>query len=284
MFAKGLLKVEENRGIPFDKVVEVVRPHRDLSRITVISDPGGLERSSSSDAIHRFGRTDRVLCQCASSAAKYDLSLFLTDADDEIWLEVEYCTDLFDEGTIQRLLGHYQQLLQGIVANPMQPINQLPLLTEPERHQLVVEWNDTARTYPTEPCLHELFEEQAERTPTAVAVVYGDQQLTYRELNTRANRLAHSLRDLGVGPETLVGICVERSVELVVGLLGILKAGGAYVPLDPEYPAERLAFMVADSDVARDLDGAAPSASAIGLGGSCDLPGPGRELVARDFR
>ena len=158
-----------------------------------------------------------------------------------------YDTDLFDEGTIRRMAGHYQRLLEGIVADPGQPISQLPLLTEDERHQMLVEWNDTARGYPADRCVHQLFEEQVGRTPEAVAVVFENQQLTYRELNARSNQLAHYLRDLGVGPEMLVGICLERSLEMVVGLLGILKAGGAYVPLDPEYPAERLAFLLRDS-------------------------------------
>ncbi len=114
---------------------------------------------------------------------------------------------------------------------------------ETEKHQLLVEWNETTRDYPKDNCLHQLFEEQVERTPEAVAVIFRDQQLTYRELNRRANQLAHYLRTLGIGPEVLVGICMERSVEMVVGLLGILKAGGAYVPLDPQYPEQWLAFL-----------------------------------------
>ncbi|MBI4524484.1 MAG: amino acid adenylation domain-containing protein [Deltaproteobacteria bacterium] len=145
------------------------------------------------------------------------------------------------------MLGHFHTLLKGIVANPEQRLSDLPLLTEPERHQLLVEWNDTDRDYPRDKCIHQLFESQVERTPEAVAVVFEDQQLTYKELNRRANQLAHYLRKLGVGPEVLVGICLDRSLEMVVGLLGILKAGGAYVPLDPEYPKERLEFMLGDT-------------------------------------
>ena len=123
----------------------------------------------------------------------------------------------------------------------------MELLSEGEREQIVVGWNNTQAEYPREKCLHELFEEQVERSPEAVAVVYEGERLTYRELNERANQLGHYLRELGVGPEVLVGICVERSLEMVVGLLGILKAGGAYVPLDPEYPKERLSYMVKDA-------------------------------------
>ena len=126
-------------------------------------------------------------------------------------------------------------------------MSELPLLTDGERRQLLVEWNDTAADYPRDQCIHQLFETQAARTPEAVAVVFEDRQLTYAELNARANQLAHYLRELGVGPEVLVGICVERSLEMVVGLLGILKAGGAYVPLDPDYPPERLAFLLQDT-------------------------------------
>src|SRR5208337_3327610 len=158
-----------------------------------------------------------------AGAAKYDLSLYLTDAGDEIWLEVEYCTDLFDEGTIRRMAGHYQRLLEGIVADPGQPITQLPLLTEDERQQMLVQWNDTARGYPADRCVHQLFEEQVGRTPEAVAVVFENQQLTYRELNARSNQLARHLRSLGVGPEVLVGLYLERSLEMVFGLMGVLK-------------------------------------------------------------
>jgi surfactin family lipopeptide synthetase C len=145
---------------------------------------------------------------------------------------------------------HLQSVLQGIVADPDQRLLDLPLLTEAERHQLLVAWNDTQADCAKESCIHELFEAQVAQTPEAVAVVCGESQLSYRELNTRANQLAHYLGALGVGPEVRVGICLERSLELAVGLLGILKAGGAYVPLDPSYPRERLTFMLADAGAA----------------------------------
>ncbi len=201
----------------------------------------------------------------------------------------QYNSDLFDESTIERMGEHFRTLLEGIVENPEQRISDIPILSEAERHQLLAEWNDTETEYPADKCIHELFEAQVERTPDAVAIVFPstlrpfdklrtpqaqdtassghrklrtpqaqdttgtgqaeDQQITYRELNRRANQLAHYLQKLGVKPEVLVGICIERSVEMIVGLLGILKAGGAYVPLDPEYPRERLAFMLEDSQV-----------------------------------
>ena len=163
---------------------------------------------------------------------------------------MEYATDLFDRETIERLAGNFKTLLEGVAADAERPISELPLLSEAERRQLLEEWNATEAEYPREKCLHELFEEQVERTPDAAAVAFEEQSLTYRELDRRANRLARRLQTLGVGPEARVGICVERSLEMVVGLLGILKAGGAYVPLDPSYPAERLRFMLDDSGAA----------------------------------
>ncbi len=156
---------------------------------------------------------------------------------------IVYPRDLFDQALIGGMVGHLQTLMEAVAATPEQPIKTLPLLSAAERHQLLVEWNDTRTDYPTDKCIHQLFEEQVERTPHAIAVVFEDQHLTCTELNTRANQLAHHLRSLGVGPDVRVGICVERSLEMVVGLLGILKAGGAYVPLDSAYPRRRLAFM-----------------------------------------
>ncbi|HKX26134.1 MAG TPA: amino acid adenylation domain-containing protein, partial [Blastocatellia bacterium] len=158
-----------------------------------------------------------------------------------------YATDLFDRATIERFAGNFKTLLEAVVVEADRPISELPLLRESERRLLLREWNETAMDYPKEQPAHRLFEEQAERAPEAVAVVSEDRQLTYAELNRRANRLAQYLRTLGVGPEVRVGICLERSLEMIVGLLGILKAGGAYVPLDPAYPAERLTYLLEDS-------------------------------------
>jgi amino acid adenylation domain-containing protein/non-ribosomal peptide synthase protein (TIGR01720 family) len=165
----------------------------------------------------------------------------------QLSLHLKYDCQRFDDATIARMAGHFQTLLEGIVANPQQQVSQLPLLTLRERHQLLVEWNNTTKEYPQDKCIHQLFEEQVELTPEAVAVVFEDKQLTYLQLNQRANKIAHHLKTLGVGPEVLVGLCVERSLEMIVGLLGILKAGGAYVPLDPAYPKDRLSHMLLDS-------------------------------------
>jgi amino acid adenylation domain-containing protein/non-ribosomal peptide synthase protein (TIGR01720 family) len=184
----------------------------------------------------------------AIEQTNYPLTLVVVPGE-QLLVKISYDTSRFDDAVITRLLGHFQTLLEGIVAEPEERIWQLPMLTQPEQQQLLIEWNDTEVDYPLDKCIHQLFEEQVERTPDAVAVVFENQQLTYHELNCRANQLANYLQTLGVKPDVLVGICVERSLEMVVGLLGILKAGGAYVPLDPEYPIERLSFMLEDAGV-----------------------------------
>jgi amino acid adenylation domain-containing protein/non-ribosomal peptide synthase protein (TIGR01720 family) len=168
---------------------------------------------------------------------------------EQVSVNISYDQSRFDADSITRMLGHFQMLLEGMVSSPEQPIAKLPLLTPSEQQQLLVNWNDTQADYPCELCIHQLFEQQVEKTPDAIAVVFAEQQLTYRELNQSANQLAHYLQTLGVKPEVLVGICVERNLDMVIGMLGILKAGGAYVPLDPNYPQERLAVMLADSQV-----------------------------------
>jgi amino acid adenylation domain-containing protein/non-ribosomal peptide synthase protein (TIGR01720 family) len=177
----------------------------------------------------------------------YPLTVVAIPAE-ALWLQALYDRRRFDEDSIERLLGHLQTLLESIAADPSQTLAELRLLTQREREQVLIEWNQqTARAYPLDLCLHEMFEAQVERTSEQIAAVHIDEELTYRELNARANKLARHLRKLGVGPETRVGVLMERSLELLVGLLGVLKAGGAYVPLDPEYPQERLAFMLEDS-------------------------------------
>ena len=178
-----------------------------------------------------------------------DLTLEMAESKSLLFGVFKYNTDLFDGSMIKRMAGHLQNLLSAIVENNQQTVAELPLLSAAERHRLLVEWNKTDSEYPQNKCIHQLFESQVEKTPEAVAVVFENQQLTYQQLNQKANQLAHHLQSLGVEPEVLVGICIERSLKMVVGLLGILKAGGAYVPLDPNYPAERLSYMLADSGV-----------------------------------
>jgi amino acid adenylation domain-containing protein len=185
-----------------------------------------------------------------NKTSKFDLSLYLFDTAEGLNGWFEYSTALFDAATIRRMVGHFQTLLESIIANPSQRISNLPILTAAERHNLLVKWNDTKTDYPDDQGVHQLFEAQVEATPDAVAVVFQNEQLTYRQLNERANQLAHYLQKLGVAPNSLVGICVERSLDMVIALLGILKAGFAYVPLDPAYPSSRIAFMLEDAQVA----------------------------------
>jgi amino acid adenylation domain-containing protein len=249
-----------HQDLPFEKLVEEFQPERSLSHNPLFQVMFTLDTFSVSDKPAAPDQTVADAAQPQPDAAgsitpvvhgtsKFDLSLWLTDAGETMMGGLEYSTDLFDVQTVTNMIGHLQTLLEGIAANPSQRISDLPLLTEPERRRLLFEWNDTAAEYPDDQCLHQLFEARAERDPDAPAIVFGGERLSYRELNERANRLAHRLRRIGVGPDNLVGIAAERSLEMIVGLLGILKAGGAFVPLDPSYPKERLAFMLEDSRV-----------------------------------
>ena len=251
-FASLLKRVREtalgayaNQDIPFEKLVEELQPPRDPGRpplfqvmLVLLNDMKtnwSLPGLSVQDEEVELGRE------------KSDLTVEFRERGEELQGKISYRKDLFDAGMIQRMAGHLQVLLQGMVAHGEMGIEEQELLTGWERNQLLCDWNDTAVEFPPDWCMHELFEEQAEKMPEAVAVAHEDSVLTYGELNRRANRLAHYLRSLGVVPDARVGICVERSLEMIVGLLGVLKAGGAYVPLDPAYPAERLRYMVEDS-------------------------------------
>ncbi|MBW4649608.1 MAG: amino acid adenylation domain-containing protein [Kastovskya adunca ATA6-11-RM4] len=253
-FRKLLRRVREvtlgayaHQDLPFEKLVEELQPERNLSYTPLFQVMFVMQDNVSMSALDLSGLTWNAL-DIDNDTTKFDLTLRVTEVGGRLVGTLEYSTDLFDANTITRMTGHLQTLLEGIVTNPDQSLSTLPLLTSAEQQQLL-EWNQTQADYPTDRRIHQLFEAQVERTPDAVAVVFEDQQLTYRELNQRANQLAHYLRGLGVKPDVLVGICVERSLEMVVGLLAILKADGAYVPLDPGYPQERLAFMLSDSQV-----------------------------------
>ncbi|MFN6560836.1 MAG: amino acid adenylation domain-containing protein [Nostoc sp. ChiSLP01] len=241
------LKAYEHQDVPFEQVVEALQPQRSLSHSPVFQVMFVLQNAPKGE-LELPGCTWCELNQ-QSTTAMFDLTVSMTETDQGLVGKWEYNTDLFDGSTIERMAAHFQNLCSAIVENPVAAVGELPLLSEAERHQLLLSFNDTASVYPTNKCIHQLFESQVERTPQSVAVVFENHQLSYVELNQRANQLAHHLLSLGVEPEVLVGICVERSVEMVVGLLGILKAGGAYVPLDPNYPQERLSYMLADSGV-----------------------------------
>ena len=240
------MEAYSHQDAPFEQVVEALQPERNLSYsplfqvmfVLLNTPPGKLELPGLS----------LTPLQIENPTAKFDLTLLITESEQGLSGSLEYNSDLFEQATITRMVGHFVTLLEGIVANPEERISQFPLLTQPEQQQLFVEWN-TQANYPSDKCIHQLFEEQCLSTPDAVAVVFDNQQLTYHQLNSRANQLAHYLRSLGVKADTLVGLCVERSLEAIVGILGILKTGGAYVPLDPEYPTERLRFMLEDAQV-----------------------------------
>jgi amino acid adenylation domain-containing protein len=241
------LGADGHQGLPFEKLVEELQPERALSYNPLFQVMFAFQNFPT-QSVKLPGLTASPV-KFQNDTAKFDLTLAMVEKEGKLGGSFEYSTDLFDETTIKRMIGHFQTLLEGVVANPDQRLSDLPILTKAERHQLLVEWNDTKREYPKNKCIHELFETQVERSPDAVAVVFEDKTLTYRELSRRANQLAHYLKQRGVGPQVLVGLCVERSLEMTVGILGILKAGGAYVPLEPRSPKERLAFMLEDAEV-----------------------------------
>ncbi|HEY2571433.1 MAG TPA: condensation domain-containing protein, partial [Solirubrobacteraceae bacterium] len=250
-FATLLRRVKEtalaaygHQDLPFEKLVEALQPVRDLSRQPIFQVMFALQNVPHRTTPMRGLSVEPFGEEVAS--AKFDLQLTMMEASGELWARFDYATDLFEASTIERLADHFERLLDGIVSAPSRRVSELALLGEAERRQLVSGWNDTAVAYPQH-CLHDLFAAQAARTPDAVAVTYDDVALSYGELEARANQLAHYLRRRGVGAETVVGLCAERSLEMVIGLLGVLKAGGAYLPLDPGYPAERLAYMLADA-------------------------------------
>ncbi|RKH14651.1 amino acid adenylation domain-containing protein [Corallococcus sp. CA053C] len=242
---ESTLDAYAHQDIPFERLVDALKPERHLSHTPIFQVMFVLQNAPM-PALEAPG----VVMEAKpvdTGTTKYDLSLLLVDLPQGLRVIAEYSTDLFEPATAERLLGHYQTLLEGIVAQPDLSISSLPLLPEGERHRVLKAWNDTAVTHPAEATLTSLIEAQVARTPDAVALEFEGTRLTYRELDARANQLAHALRKHGVGPEVRVGLCVERSLEMVVGLLGTLKAGGAYVPLDPGYPQERLGWMLEDA-------------------------------------
>ncbi len=237
----------EHQDLSFDRLIEVLEIERSPSYHPLSQVLFSLEQHPADLKISSLSYGD-LYSHPDPRSSPLDLLLKLEQTSAGISGYFEYSTDLFTATTIERMAMHFQTLLAGVVANPEQPIEQLPLLTDLERQQLLVEWNQTQVDYPHK-CIHQLFETQVELTPTNVAVVFEGQQLTYQELNNRSNQVANYLRKLGVAPDVPVGICVERSMAMVVGLLGILKAGGAYVPLDPTYPPDRLSYMLENSQV-----------------------------------
>ncbi len=242
------LQAQANKDLPFDVLVEALKPERALGYNPLFqvmyNHLGAVGERVSGDSVHGISVEEVDL---AEHTSQFDLTLNTLERTDGVLAVINYACDLFNAARIRRMGEHWLNLLQAIVEHADRPVGQLPLLGAAEHQQIVVDWNRNAQAYPAEQCVHQLVEAQAARTPDAVALVHGEQELTYRQLNQRANQLAHLLRERGVGPDVLVGVAVERGLELVVCLLAILKAGGAYVPLDPAYPQERLAYMLKDS-------------------------------------
>jgi amino acid adenylation domain-containing protein len=237
---------QKHQGIPFEQVVEIVRPPRSLAHNPVFQVMFAWQNAPKG-TIDLPGLQVRPFTAVPHDISKFDLTLSLQEEGNQIVGEVEYATALYERSTIERYLGYFRTLLGAMAADDSQKVDRLPMLPAKERQQLLYEWNATEVEYPRDKCVHELFEEQVEKTPEAVAVVFENEFLSYGGLNRRANQLAHYLRELGVRPDDRVAICAERSLEMVVGLLAVLKAGGAYVPLDSAYPVERLGFMLEDS-------------------------------------
>src|SRR5829696_6820719 len=233
-------------------LVEQLQPERNMSHTPLFQVMFTLQttalRAAAATMAAVANQPLRVSAMGASSGtAKFDLLLAMSEVQGVLSGQLEYNTDLYEQATISRLAAHFEQLLAELVAAPEKQLWELSLLKAAEQTQLLTEWNQTAREYPGAAGLAQLFERQAQATPAAVAVVYGERQCSYAELNARANQLGHYLQSLGVGGETLVGLCMERSLEMIVSLLGIVKAGGAYLPLDAAYPQERLRLMLADA-------------------------------------
>lgn len=240
----AVLDAYDHRNYTFGSLLKKLKFPRDPSRSPLVAAEFNLDRET--NVIDFAGLGVEVKFN-RRHFFTLDLGLDVSEVNGELKLRWDYNPDLFDANTILRWMRNFQTLLQSIVADSEQRISALSLLTAQENHQVLVEWNTTQAAYPQDRCVHQLFEEQVTRTPDALAVSYANQRLTYRELDTRANQLAHHLQRLGVGPDTLVGLCVERSLEMLVGMLGVLKAGAAYVPLDPSYPKERVQFMLEDA-------------------------------------
>uniref|UniRef100_A0A2P1CZ97 AptD n=1 Tax=Nostoc sp. HIID-D1B TaxID=2027338 RepID=A0A2P1CZ97_9NOSO len=239
------LDAYSHQDIPFEFLVEQLQPERSMSHNPLFQVMLALENNESPDLSLPGLEIDWL--PLTYPFAKFDLAILVIESDNQLDLTWEYATDLFDQSTIQRMAEQFEVLLKGIVDNPGKPINTLPLMTAPELLQLQ-RWNQTENDYPHDKTLVEIFEQQVEKNPHNIALVFESQQLTYRELNQKANQLAHYLiQNHQIKPDTLIGICVERSLEMIIGVLGILKAGAAYVPIDPNYPKERIGFMLEDS-------------------------------------
>ncbi len=246
---RTLLDAYAHQQVPFEQLVERLQPERSLSHSPLFQVMLVLQNNEQG-TLSLPGLTLSPMEQTSVRLAKFDLTLYVSEGMDGLELDWEYNSDLFESTTIQRMAEHFHILLSSLVQAPKNSVFEANMLSDAERHRLLVAWNDTTLEYPKEKCIHELFEEQAVLIPNATAVTFKELHLTYGELNKKANQLAHYLiTEKRVTPDTPVGICIERSIDMIVAILGILKAGGAYVPLDPDYPPARLAYMLADANL-----------------------------------
>lgn len=241
------LEAFTHQDLPFEMLVEELHPERSMNRTPLFQVMFAYQTAGREDMRLPALQVESIALENAS--AKFDLTLNVTESGGALFLSIEYDADLFQPDSVQRMFLHFEHLLEAITLDPEKPIARLPLLPEQEQYTLLNKWNRKKRPYETDKCLHEIFEENVLKQPDSAAVVIKDQMITFRELNRRANQLAHHLRDRRIGPENIVGLCCERSIEMIIGLLGILKSGAAYLPLDPFYPEERIAFMLEDAKV-----------------------------------
>ncbi|QXI31601.1 amino acid adenylation domain-containing protein [Pseudomonas vanderleydeniana] len=246
---QAVLGAQAHQDLPFEHLVQALQPERSLSHSPLFQVMYN-HQTELKGAVRPLPGLEIEALDSGSPTAQFDLTLDTFESEDGLRAALTYATALFDADTIERLAGHWRNLLQALVSGGVeQAVAELPLLDARETQRVLQDWSRIEGHYPAEQCVHELIEAQARRTPDAVALVFGELQMSYRELDGQANRLAHKLRDMGVGPEVAVGIAVDRGLDMVVGLLAILKAGGAYVPLDPEFPEDRLAYMMQDSGI-----------------------------------
>ncbi len=236
-----------HQDLPFERVVESLRPERSLAHLAFTRLMFALQAKTVNNGAMTLPGLQVEHVETDTGTAKFDLTFVVQDFGSSMVALVEYDCDLFEQGTMERLLEHYENLLRSVVIEPVRRLSDLPILGEAERRRVLVEWNDNATDYPRQQCIHELFEAQARATPAAVALVFGRETMTYGELNESANRLARVIARQKFDPAAPIAICMERSPSMIIGLLAILKAGGAYVPMDTRYPKERLAFMLSDT-------------------------------------
>jgi amino acid adenylation domain-containing protein len=252
------LNAQENQDIPFEQVVEHVNPLRSVSHSPLFQAAFSWENNPVPD-LHLPGLTSAPVEELQYKVAKFDLSLSLSESQGRIEGALEYATALFERSSAEQIIDQFRNLLEGMIADASRPLNAIPILSARERRLVTETWNATEKAFPTDVCIHELFESQVERTPDEVAVAFAERTLSYAELNRRANQLAHRLREMDLKPDDRVAICLPRGTDQIIGLLGILKAGGAYVAMDPAYPEERLKHMLVDSaPVALLVSGSAP--------------------------